>query len=82
MRIEVLRSAKINTGLQDSLEGLEDREQREDEEGERAPADELAALVDDCCQLGFLQSVSSQMENRAQAMTAAPAGSPCCVAKA
>lgn len=48
VRIEVLRLARITAQKQlDSLERLENREQREDEEGERAPADELAALVDD-----------------------------------
>ena len=46
--MEVLRLVRFGRSQQlNSLERLEDCEQREDEEGERAPADELAALVDD-----------------------------------
>jgi hypothetical protein len=64
-----------------SLESLEDSQEREDEEGEGAPADERDVLVDDC---GLERGTRhhSQIEKSAHAMTAAPAGSPWAVANA
>ena len=74
-------SVQIQEG---SLERLEDRKERQDEEDKCGPVNESVSLMDDCARsatsLGV--GVSLQMAKRAQVMAAAPAASPSALAKA